>query len=105
MQFESKLPGPSIRLRSVDMNFRYGTSFGVEPADAYERLIMDCMLGDSTLFTRRDEVELMWRLATSILEAWQMLTPPTFPNYPAGSWGPSIADDLIERDGRTWRRL
>ncbi len=105
MQFESKLPGASIRLRSVDMNFRYGTSFGVEPADAYERLITDCMLGDSTLFTRRDEVELMWRLATSILEAWQMSPPPTFPNYAAGSWGPSIADDLIERDGRTWRRL
>ena len=105
IQFESKLPGPSIRLRSVEMNFGYGTSFGVEPADAYERLIMDCMLGDSTLFTRRDEVELMWRLATSILEAWAMMPPPVFPNYPAGSWGPSVADDLIERDGRNWRRL
>lgn len=105
IQFQSKLPGQSIRLRSVEMAFQYGTAFGVEAADAYERLIFDCVLGDSTLFTRRDEVELMWKLATSILEAWQMLPAPTFPNYPAGSWGPSAADQLIERDGRTWRRL
>lgn len=105
MTFESKVPGPSIRLRSVDMNFRYGTSFGVEPADAYERLLMDCMMGDSTLFTRRDEVELMWRLATSILEGWQLIPPPAFPNYSAGSWGPLAADAFIERDGRTWRRV
>jgi glucose-6-phosphate 1-dehydrogenase len=103
--FQSKLPGPSIRLRSVDMSFQYGSSFGTEGAEAYERLILDCVLGDSTLFTRRDEVELMWKLATSILEGWETASPPTFPNYPAGSWGPSAADDLIERDGRIWRRL
>ena len=105
MTFESKVPGPAIRLRSVDMTFHYGASFGVEVTDAYERLIMDCMMGDSTLFTRRDEVELMWLLATSILEGWAHIPPPTFPNYRAGSWGPASADMLIERDGRTWRRL
>jgi glucose-6-phosphate 1-dehydrogenase len=104
-QFQSKMPGQAIRVRSVDMSFQYGTSFGIEAADAYERLIYDCILGDSTLFTRRDEVELMWKLATSILDAWQSQPPPAFPNYPAGSWGPPAADQLIERDGRAWRRL
>jgi glucose-6-phosphate 1-dehydrogenase len=103
--FESKVPGPSIRLRSVEMNFQYGTSFGVEPPEAYERLLMDAMMGDSTLFTRRDEVELMWQIATSILEGWQQVPAPTFPNYRAGSWGPAAADELIGRDGRTWRRV
>lgn len=103
--FESKMPGQAIRLRSVDMNFGYGSSFGVEVVDAYERLLMDCMMGESTLFTRRDEVELMWQLATSILEGWEHIPAPTFPNYRAGSWGPATADNLIERDGRAWRRL
>ncbi len=103
--FESKMPGPAIRLRSVDMNFAYGSSFGIEVVDAYERLLMDCMMGESTLFTRRDEVELMWQLATSILEGWEHIPAPTFPNYRAGSWGPATADSLIERDGRAWRRL
>jgi glucose-6-phosphate 1-dehydrogenase len=105
LRFESKLPGPSIRLRSVEMNFHYGTGFGVQTTDAYERLLMDAMMGDTTLFTRRDEVELMWLLATSILQGWSNIPPPTFPNYRAGSWGPAVSDDLIGRDGRTWRRL
>jgi glucose-6-phosphate 1-dehydrogenase len=105
LRFESKVPGPSIRLRSVDMNFHYGIGFGVETADAYERLLLDAMMGDTTLFTRRDEVELMWLIATAILEGWKHIPPPTFPNYRAGSWGPAVADELIARDGRTWRRL
>jgi glucose-6-phosphate 1-dehydrogenase len=105
LKFESKLPGQDIRLRSVDMNFNYGTSFGIETPDAYERLLWDAMIGDSTLFTRRDEVELMWTLATSILEGWKRIPPPTFPNYRAGSWGPSAADEFIARDGRQWRRV
>jgi glucose-6-phosphate 1-dehydrogenase len=105
IKFESKAPGNEIRLRSVDMNFNYGTSFGVETPDAYERLLSDAMIGDSTLFTRRDEVELMWLIATPILDAWQRIPPPTFPNYRAGSWGPAAADELIARDGRTWRRV
>ena len=105
LKFESKQPGQDIRLRSVDMNFNYGTSFGIETPDAYERLLWDAMIGDSTLFTRRDEVELMWTLATAILEGWKRIPPPTFPNYRAGSWGPSVADDFIARDGRQWRRV
>ena len=105
IKFESKLPGPSIRLRSVDMNFHYGTSFETQPADAYERLLVDCMMGDSTLFTRRDEVELMWQLATSILQGWEQIQPPHFPNYRAGSWGPVAADDLVGQDKRRWRRV
>jgi glucose-6-phosphate 1-dehydrogenase len=105
IRFESKLPGQDIRLRSVAMNFNYGASFGVQPIDAYERLLSDAMIGDSTLFTRRDEVELMWLIATSILEGWDRIPPPTFPNYRAGSWGPAAADELIGRDGRSWRRV
>lgn len=105
IKFESKLPGQDIRLRSVDMNFNYGTSFGIETPDAYERLLWDAMIGDSTLFTRRDEVELMWTLATSILEGWKRIPPPTFPNYRAGSWGPNAVDEFIARDGRQWRRV
>ncbi len=105
IKFESKLPGQDIRLRSVDMNFNYGSSFGIETSDAYERLLWDAMVGDSTLFTRRDEVELMWMITTSILEGWQRVPPPTFPNYRAGSWGPSVADEFIARDGRQWRRV
>ena len=87
------------------MDFRYGTSFGVEPPEAYERLLLDCMLGDSTLFTRRDEVEVAWSLISAIHEGWTMVAPPQFPNYDAGTWGPERAHELMARDGRTWRRL
>ena len=86
------------------MDFRYGTSFGVAPPDAYERLLLDCMLGDSTLFTRRDEVEAAWSFVTRILEGWSALREP-LPEYEAGTWGPTEADRLIQRDGRSWRRL
>ncbi|MGA9998050.1 MAG: hypothetical protein WBP93_21735, partial [Pyrinomonadaceae bacterium] len=86
------------------MDFRYGSSFGVEPPEAYERLLLDCMLGDSTLYARRDMTERGWEIVTPILEAWKQ--PATdFPNYEAGTWGPQAADELIERDGRRWRRL
>ncbi len=101
----SKIPGPLMRARSVNMDFRYGTSFGVEPADAYERLLLDAMLGDSTLFTRRDEVEEAWELVTSILEGWEEEARLQLPQYEAGTWGPVEGDQLIARDGRTWRRL
>jgi glucose-6-phosphate 1-dehydrogenase len=101
----SNIPGPLMRARSVNMDFRYGTSFGVEPADAYERLLLDAMLGDSTLFTRRDEVEEAWELVTSILEGWEEEARLQLPQYEAGTWGPVEADQLIARDGRTWRRL
>ena len=101
----SKIPGPLMRVRPVNMDFRYGTSFGIEPADAYERLLLDAMLGDSTLFTRRDEVEEAWEFVSSILDGWNEEAAADLPKYEAGTWGPEQADRLIARDGRTWRRL
>ena len=81
------------------MDFTYGSAFTVDSPDAYETLILDAMLGDASLFTRADEVEAAWWIVTPILEAWLDMPPPEFPNYPAGSWGPPEADELIERDG------
>jgi glucose-6-phosphate 1-dehydrogenase len=86
------------------MDFRYGALFGGEPPEAYERLQLDCMLGDSTLFARADEVECAWELITKILEGWAQHPPMNFPNYAAGTWGPEEADQFIEQDGRAWRR-
>jgi glucose-6-phosphate 1-dehydrogenase len=102
LKFDAKLPGPTMRLRPVTMEFRYGTSFDVAPGEAYERLLLDVMLGDSTLFARHDEVERAWEILTPLLETWAPQEPQT---YEAGSWGPKAADELIERDGRHWRRL
>jgi glucose-6-phosphate 1-dehydrogenase len=87
------------------MDFRYGTAFAVPPPEAYERLLLDVMLGDPTLYTRTDEVESAWRFITSILDAWQAPDAPPPVNYVAGSWGPAEADALIARDGARWRRL
>lgn len=104
LRFGAKLPGQALRVRDVNMDFRYGSSFGVKSPDAYERLLLDCMLGDSTLFARRDMVERGWEIVDPILEAWK--EPATdFPNYEAGSSGPAGASALIERDGRRWRKL
>jgi len=105
IKFGSKVPGPTVQIRAVNMDFRYGTYFGVEPPEAYERLLLDCMLGDSTLFTRRDETEVAWSLITAIMQGWAMSPPPEFPNYDAGAWGPERAHEFMARDGRTWRRL
>ncbi len=104
LRFGAKLPGQAMRIRWVNMDFRYGSSFGLNPPEAYERLLLDCMLGDSTLYARRDMVERGWEIVTPILEAWKK-PPADFPDYEAGSWGPRAAFDLIERDGRRWRRL
>jgi glucose-6-phosphate 1-dehydrogenase len=104
LRFGAKLPGQAMRIRAVNMDFRYGSSFGVKPPEAYERLLLDCMLGDSTLYARRDMVERGWEIVAPILEAWRK--PATnFPNYEAGSWGPQAAFELIERDERKWRKL
>jgi glucose-6-phosphate 1-dehydrogenase len=104
LRFGAKLPGQATRIRWVNMDFRYGSSFGVEPPEAYERLLLDCMLGDSTLYARRDMTERGWEIVTPILEAWKQ--PATdFPNYAAGADGPQSAHELIERDGRQWRRI
>jgi glucose-6-phosphate 1-dehydrogenase len=103
LKFDSKVPGPQIRTAPVTMEFRYATSFGAEPPEAYERLLLETMLGDSTLFARRDEVETAWAWLDPLLKCWaEDSRPPNF--YPAGTWGPQQAEDLIERDGRRWRR-
>jgi glucose-6-phosphate 1-dehydrogenase len=104
LRFGAKLPGQAMRIRWVSMDFRYGSSFGVKAPEAYERLLLDCMLGDSTLYARRDMVERGWEIVSPILEAWRQ-PAPDFPNYPAGSWAPRSAVALIERDGRSWRKL
>ncbi|MGE3819443.1 MAG: glucose-6-phosphate dehydrogenase, partial [Isosphaeraceae bacterium] len=105
LTFEAKIPGSRRRLQEVRMDFRYGTSFAVPPPEAYERLLLDVMLGDPTLFTRTDEVESAWRFITRILDAWERpdAKPPAL--YAAGTWGPDEADALIAADGLTWRRL
>ncbi len=106
LRFEAKMPGPELRTRTVNMDFSYGSSFGMATADAYTRLLLDCMLGDQTLFTRADEVEEAWRVVTPVLNAWEAPTDPALmPQYEAGTWQPTEAEFLIEGDGRRWRRL
>jgi glucose-6-phosphate 1-dehydrogenase len=105
LAFEAKIPGSRRRLQEVRMDFRYGTAFAVPPPEAYERLLLDVMLGDPTLFTRIDEVESAWRFITEILDAWHRSDAPPPVQYIAGSWGPEAADALIAADGDRWRRL
>ena len=105
LRFAAKVPGAEMQIRSVKMDFFYGTAFTASGPDDYARLLLDCMRGDQTLFARRDEVEQAWTLATPILEYWARQPRPQFPNYEAGTWGPPEADALIQRDGRRWRRL
>lgn len=105
MKINCKVPGPTSPIQPVKMDFRYGSYFGQSPPEAYERLIWDCILGDSTLFARADEVEQSWKILTPILQYWAKHQPKDFPNYPSGSWGPKKADEMIEKDGRSWRIL
>ena len=106
MRFDVKTPGTSLRTRPVDMDFRYDTAFGKPNTDAYSRLLIDCMLGDQTLFTRGDEVEASWKVITPLLEVWdQPSAPNTIPMYEAGTWGPVESEILLNQDGRRWRRL
>ena len=106
LRIGAKVPGPSMEVRSVSMDFSYGTSFSDDLPDAYERLLLDVMLGDPTLFPRWDEVEQAWQAVQPILDRWAEAPAPEFPNYEAGSWGPKAADELIARGrpGRRWRR-
>ena len=99
----AKVPGAGMSIRTVHMDFLYGGAFRTGLPEAYERLILDAMLGDATLFTRTDEVEEQWALVDAIIAAWQR-DRPSFPNYAAGTWGPRSADELLHRDGRSWRR-
>ena len=97
-----KVPGLGMTIRNVHMDFLYGGSFRTGMPEAYERLILDAMLGDATLFTRIDEVYEQWSLVDAIVASWPR-DRPAFPNYPAGTWGPPSADELLHRDGRSWR--
>jgi glucose-6-phosphate 1-dehydrogenase len=106
LRIQAKLPGTSFRIEPVKMDFHYGTSFGKASPEAYERLLLDAMSGDATLFARSDEVEEAWAFIDVIEEAWAAKEgAPELFFYPAGSWGPEEADDLLARDGRSWRRL
>ncbi len=101
--FSAKIPGPVVKLEAVNMNFEYADYFGAPPSIGYETLLLDCMIGDPTLFQRADTVDAGWRVVDPILDAWKANPPKDFPNYPAGSWGPRAADELLERDHRKWR--
>jgi glucose-6-phosphate 1-dehydrogenase len=104
LRMQSKIPGASVRIQPVKMDFAYGTSFGKASPEAYERLLLDAMAGDATLFARRDEVEEAWRFIDDIEEGWHSGEhKPGLYFYAAGSWGPAEADQLIESDGRAWR--
>lgn len=103
LRFGVKYPGAGNRLYPVDMVFNYQTAFHIKRHPAYERLLMDCIKGDLTLFARQDGVEAMWSIVDPIVARWENVPATDFPNYPAGSWGPKEADELIRRDGRAWR--
>ena len=103
--FGAKIPGPTTNVKPVEMHFSYADAFGKSSANGYERLLLDAMLGDGTLFAHRDGVEATWALMTPILEAWHKNPPTDFPNYEAGTWGPESSDALLRRDGRKWHKL
>jgi glucose-6-phosphate 1-dehydrogenase len=105
MSFGAKIPGPVLRVGSVDMSFEYSQYFGADAYTGYEVLLYDCMIGDATLFQRADMVETGWKVVDPILDVWAALPPRRFPNYAAGTWGPKESDEMLERDDRQWRKI
>ncbi len=105
LSFGAKIPGPVLRVGSVDMSFEYSKYFGADAYTGYEVLLYDCMMGDATLFQRADMVEAGWRVVDPVLDVWRALPPRKFPNYASGSWGPAEADQLLEADDRQWRKI
>ncbi len=105
LRMQAKVPGIAMRIEPVKMDFRYNTSFGRPSPEAYERLLMDAMAGDATLFARRDEVEQAWAFIDDIRQAWDAPDAPALHTYESGTWGPTASDDLLEKDQRTWRHL
>lgn len=103
LTFGAKLPGPVNQIAPVEMEFCYEDAFGSEPPEAYERLLLDCLQGDQTLFTRTDEVTAQWRFVTGILEAWKEHPVSRLPKYEAGTWGPQEAKNFVDLDHRKWR--
>ncbi len=102
LRFQSKYPGPTMRLSPVMMQFYYKETFAISPPDAYETLLLDVMIGDATLFMRADQAEAAWSVIAPILDAWTLSKPTDFPNYQAGTWGPEEAETLIAQDGYNW---
>ena len=105
LKINCKVPGQSTLIQPVKMDFRYGAFFGASPPEAYERLICDCMAGDSTLFARIDEVIASWQLLNPVLERWKTEEKSDFPNYSAGTWGPKAAEDILVQEEDVWRLL
>ena len=103
LRFGSKVPGTSMEVRDVNMDFDYGESFTESSPEAYERLLLDVLIGDPPLFPRQEEVELSWRILDPVEEYWDKYGEPA--EYSSGSWGPKVADEMMARDGRAWRRL
>jgi glucose-6-phosphate 1-dehydrogenase len=103
LRFNGKVPGTEMQIRPVRMHFSYDAEFGAYTPEAYERLLLEAMAGDATLFIRRDEVETAWAFVDVIREGWKNrpLEPSAF--YAAGTWGPDAADELLSRSGRAWR--
>jgi glucose-6-phosphate 1-dehydrogenase len=104
LAFDIKVPGIGVRMTSARMDFSYAEAFGPARHSAYETLLLDCMVGDATLFTRGDAVEAAWEVVDPVIEAWHQKDPEHFPNYAAGTWGPEIAEEFIARDGARWRQ-
>ena len=105
LSFGAKIPGPVLRVGSVDMSFEYSKYFGADAYTGYEVLLYDCMIGDATLFQRADMVEAGWTVIDPVLDVWKALPPRKFPNYAAGTWGPAESDHLLEADNRQWRKI
>jgi glucose-6-phosphate 1-dehydrogenase len=106
LKFETKVPDSAQETRSVNMDFHYRSSFGDGPLpDAYERLLLDALKGDASLFTRSDGIEMSWRLVDPVIDGWELPEAPPLLAYPQGSWGPKEADELVARDGHIWRHL
>jgi glucose-6-phosphate 1-dehydrogenase len=105
LSFGAKIPGPVLRVGSVDMSFEYSKYFGADAYTGYEVLLYDCMIGDATLFQRADMVEAGWTVIDPMLDVWKALPPRKFPNYASGTWGPVESDHLLEADNRQWRKI
>ena len=102
LHIDAKVPGQTLDLQTVAMDFKYDDAFGQQPSTGYETLLYDALTGDQTLFHRADSTEVAWQVVMPILEAWKTNSPLV--HYEAGSWGPEEAHELLERDGRSWRR-
>jgi glucose-6-phosphate 1-dehydrogenase len=105
LAFVIKIPGVDVRVTEAQMDFSYAETFGPDAHSAYETLLLDCMMGDATLFNRADSVEAAWEVVDPVIAAWENENPKSFPNYAAGSWGPAEGDELIARDGARWRAI